>query len=42
MYEQAWQCLDCGREYQHEPAHCQCGRGDLKEIRREVDDTNEE
>jgi hypothetical protein len=38
MYEQAWQCLECGREYQNEPARCQCGQGDLKEIRREIDD----
>jgi hypothetical protein len=38
MYEHAWQCLECGRTYLDEPARCQCGNGDLKEVMVERDE----
>jgi hypothetical protein len=38
MYERVWQCLECGRVYQDEPARCKCGQPDLKSVMRETED----
>jgi rRNA maturation endonuclease Nob1 len=38
MYDHAWQCLECGRVYQDEPARCKCGHDDLKEVMVERDE----